>query len=134
MSANDTPRGRDQIIVAALIAGHTTKAVAQQAGCSEATVHRTRRRWADHISRERQANAEQTAAILLALIPKAARALNTLLDSPHEAVRLGAVRTAFAEALRWREQVATEREIADLASAVEQIRDPHMTTRPWAVS
>lgn len=127
MSTNDAPRGRERVIVAALIAGQTYRDTADRAGCSVATVTRVRAKWKAYITAGREEVAEQAAAQLLAMVPRAAAALNQLIDSPLPAVRLSAVRYVLDGALRWRDTVEFERELR----ALEADRDQPPAAEQW---
>ena len=127
MTTDDTPRGRDALIVAALIAGATTRAAADAADCSESTVRRTRRRWDDHITAERGALAEQAAAAMLALVPQAVAAYSALVVSQVPGIRLAAARDVMTHTLRWLDSTAFERRL----TALEQQTEP---AHPWEVA
>ena len=87
MSADDAPRGRDRIIVSALVAGATRAEAAERAGCSTATVDRCRARWRDLIVEQRDEVAKRVAASMLALVPAAVDAYRDLVQSNMPGIR-----------------------------------------------
>lgn len=123
MTAHDAPRGRDRIIVAALVSGATRAEAAEQAGCSTATVDRCHARWRDLITEQRDEVAERVAASMLALVPEAVAAYADLVRSTVPGIRLAAARDVVGHALRWRDQTEVERRLSELEAAAPR--------RPW---
>lgn len=120
MDTDELPRGRDAVVVAALVAGRTYAEAAAVADCSTGTVRRTRQRWADHITAERSELAEQAAAAMLALVPEAVAAYTALVRSPAPGVRLAAARDVMSGTLRWMDSTAFDRRL----TALEQQTEP----------
>jgi hypothetical protein len=129
MSSIEQPRGRSRLVVAALVAGHSTREAADQAGVSYSTARRVRQRWSDHITAERDRLAEQAAARLLDLIPQAVEAFAALVASPVPGVRLAAARYVLDAALRWRSESELERRLRELEADRDQ---PTEQWTPWA--
>lgn len=100
--ADDTPRGRDELIVAALIGGATTAEAAQVAQCSESTVVRTRRTWRGYIDAEQAARYASASRKLLDTVPRAVWRLSELIDSRNESVAIAACKAVLAMAAEWR--------------------------------
>ena len=129
MTSTDQPRGRDQVLVAAYIAGATHTDAAQRAGCSERTARRAYERHRDRIVAERDALAALAAARLLAAVPQAAQRLAGLVDSPVPGIALAASRYIMDAALRWRDASEIERRLAELEADRDQ---PAEQWTPWA--
>lgn len=126
MSDHDRPRGRDARVVALIVAGRTARETADEVGCSLSTVTRTRARWRDLITEQRDEIAEQAAAAMLAAVPRAAARMVALVESPVPGIALAASRYIVDSALRWRDQTEVERRLAALEASAPQRRG-----RPW---
>ena len=124
MTNTDRARGRDQVLVAAYIAGATHRDAAERAGCSERTARRAYERHRDRIVAERDEMAERVAAEMLALVPAAADAYRDLVQSNVPGIRLAAARDVVSHALRWRDATEVEARLA----ALEATAPPR---RPW---
>lgn len=114
---DDTPRGRDQLIVAALIGGATTAEAARVAECSESTVTRTRRAWRGHLEAEQAARYGAASRQLLDSVPRAVWRLSELINSRNESIAIAACRTIVGMAAEWR-AVSTSSAGADTELAV----------------
>jgi hypothetical protein len=114
MSRSKQPSARDQVLIAAYVAGGTHRQAASQGDVSVSTARRIYERHREHIMAQRDGNAERAAALLLAAVPRAAHRMVTLVDSDREELALAASRFILDSALKWRDQTEVERRVAAL--------------------
>lgn len=105
---------RTDEIVRLTAIGWTQRQIANDLGVSESTVKRQRAAHRDRITQLRDQAAEDAAAVIGSLVPKALRRLAELIDSPNDPVALGASKFVVDAALRWREQTEVERRLQAL--------------------
>lgn len=117
---------RNGEIVRLTAIGWTRDRVAEAMNVSPRTVDRVRADNRVEIRRLRDDQAEATAAALNSLVPRAIRRLHLLIDSPLDAVALGASKFIVESALRWRDAAEIEQRIR----ALEEGTDDH----PWIAS
>lgn len=105
-TADDKTARRQEAVALLLASGSSVRSAARRSRVGERTVHR----WLDEDARFRGRVQElreqlfaQAVGVLTRLAGKAARRLNKLLDSPNEAIRLGACRTVLEAGPRLRE-------------------------------
>ena len=125
MTMTDQPRSRDLAIIEAVAGGLSTRQTAEHVGCSTATVTRTRRRYRDRINALSDERWEALAAHAGRAVPKALSTLLELMDSPVDAVRLGASKAVIDAAIRLREA-------HDLTQRITVLEAEPEVTR-WAV-
>ncbi len=114
----------DALIVAALMSGATVSHAALRAGVSERTVRR-RLAEAEFQARLKAAQAEHvagTARVLVGTTTEATAHLLELMRVAPPAVRLGAARTIFELAGKWRLEVELEERLAALEQAVAELQ------------
>ena len=113
----------DLIIIEALAAGQTHQRAAEKAGCSAKTVQRRLREPAfTQALRERRAERlDPLATGLEASAATALEALDELLRSETETVRLAAVRLALAEHVRYRSTHEHEVRLVDLEATAAKL-------------
>ena len=109
-----TPRGRDLAIIEAVASGLTNKQTAAQVGCSTSTVHRVRRAHRDKITALADERWAAHAHAAGRAVPRALATLLQLMDSPHDAVRLGAAKAMLDTAVRLRESQDLAERVAEL--------------------
>ncbi len=115
----------DLIIIEALAAGQTHQQAAEHVGCSAKTIQRRLREPAfTHALRQRRAERlDQLATGLEASAATALEALDELLRSETETVRLSAVRLALAEHIRYRSTHEHEARLLDLEATAAKLNN-----------
>ena len=109
----------DLILIEALAAGQTHQQAAEHAGCSSKTVQRRLRDPAfTHALRERHAERlDQLATGLEASATIALEALNELMQSENEQIRMSAVRLALSEHVKYRSTHEHEARLLELEAS-----------------
>lgn len=108
MTANEEPRGRAQTIAALSAAGWSVARTASEIGVSPATVSRVRAEHREWIRQRRDDLADEASAQLLSLVPRTIDRLGQLVNSPNDAVALGACKFIVESSLRWRDALTIE--------------------------
>ncbi len=139
MTAHDRLPGRDQRVVAALLATHTRDDAALLLRISTRTL---RRRLVSSpgilaaVEEHRDEQAREALARLRGLLGQTVAALESLLHSGHDGVRLGAIRTVLDGVLKLQEAselrdriVALETRIAAFNGGVGETRERMSTLR-----
>ena len=111
------PSGRDLVVATMSAQGRSVARIATEVEVSPQVVVRTRRRHRAWIDAERERVSEEVAAGLITLAEDALDGLRDMLRSPVDPVKLGACRFVLESALKWRDQIDTERRLAALEDA-----------------
>jgi hypothetical protein len=127
-SGNGTPDGggrqpgRDDLLLAAFLAGKSAEEAATAAGCSKRTAYRRLHDagFRERLAVERRLVLDRTADRLSNYALAAADALHQLLASNNELVRLGAARSILDNAARVRELQTFEQRLAALEARLSQ--------------